>query len=381
MRKTLGSLIMRKGLGSLIVLVLLVTSVTGCRPDRGVAQTPLPDPWYVQMADVQNGWVVAGGMPGTGIVARTADGGLTWTNAGPKALRDPYAALQTFTFKDAQTAWLVVTRSRQPAEVWRTADGGQTWFSGTVDTGSKMPGQIFALDDETAWLLAGTGTGAGLVDLYRTGDGGASWAKVLGADTTGRTASGLPPLNINGVSFVDASTGWLTGTSLAPGSSSMVFYVTHDGGRSWSPQRLELPDDLKPYGLTITPPTFIDGHQGFLTIGGSNMVYLYSTQDAGASWNAVGWFAGVLPPLVSVVDGDYIYCAARSALEATSDGGHHWTAVYSRPNANAFRSLSFPDPQNGWAVMGFPNDPPRLFRTTDGGAHWESVQAVLKQPN
>lgn len=144
------------------------------------------------------------------------------------------------------------------AIVARTTDGGKTWL--------------------------GTATEAEPVDLYGTRDGGATWSKVAGSDLSSQAPGGLPADGYKlGMTFIDESTGWLTGNNFAPGSAAMLFHVTHDGGRTWRRQQLELPDELKLNGVTVAPPIFIDGRRGVLTVNGSNLVYLYSTLDGGTT--------------------------------------------------------------------------------------------------
>lgn len=60
-------------------------------------------------------------------------------------------------------------------------------------------------------------------------------------------------------------------------------------------------------------------------------------------------------------------------LSLTRDGGRTWHQVLSGGTANGFLtagSLQFPDPGHGFLTAG---DPLRLFRSSDGGAHWEGV--------
>src|SRR5439155_934772 len=72
--------------------------------------------------------------------------------------------------------------------VWRTVDGGKTWASSSLEDAQAIdgPGRANFADAQHGWVLLGTGAGAGSfgVRLYRTTDGGQTWALVSAAPGT-----------------------------------------------------------------------------------------------------------------------------------------------------------------------------------------------------
>ncbi|MHB8926856.1 MAG: WD40/YVTN/BNR-like repeat-containing protein [Bacillota bacterium] len=382
MRKTSGGVLA----ALLLVALFSVASAGGCSLGRRAARVPLPGPIYIHMVDASIGWVVAGGLgsgTGTAIVARTTDGGATWADVGPKGLSDRDVALQAYTFKDAQTAWLATSRDGQPPDIWRTTDGGKTWRDTTTSIEHGLIKQLFFLDPQTGWMLVGTNaaTQAELVDLYRTGDGGATWTKTAGVEPGKLTPGGLPMSGYKtGLTFLNESTGWLAGFLGAPASVAELFYVTHDGGRTWQPQTLAIEDGFGSAGVTIAPPVFFGQKEGLLLVSSGSASRLYATGDRGATWTPEGDVSASGTPVIDVVDRDHVFLAYGHSIVATSDGGHHWTAVYDAKSDGRISSLSFADPRVGWAVMSNgPYDSFYLAKTIDGGAHWELVHAMLQQ--
>lgn len=115
---------------------------------------------------------------------------------------------------------------------------------------------------------------------------------------------------------------------------STAAYVTHNGGRAWTPVRL-------PGGrVPLQTPDFVDGQHGFV-IGGrlprlgqvARDVRLYATADGGATWTARS-----ASPLLRQASLDFVtpavgfatlvsYGPLRSCLLETRDGGATWTSV------------------------------------------------------
>lgn len=101
-----------------------------------------------------------------------------------------------------------------------TQDGGQTWSSPAI------PGEFVdlqLLDEEYGWALTYQ-QGEGVLDLYRTTDGGATWGKL--AEIDGRATEVLSQLK-----FINRQQGWLAvGTNTDP----RPLLRTVDGGETWT---------------------------------------------------------------------------------------------------------------------------------------------------
>ncbi|MEM6290690.1 MAG: hypothetical protein AAGA54_05470 [Myxococcota bacterium] len=231
------------------------------------------------------------------------------------------------------------------------------------------------------------GTGKG--DLFRTDDGGASWAKVWSQ----------PGTFIRSLGFVDAQRGWLgnVGTDDYPGVSDEVpLYETSDGGTTWTPVELG--------GATVKGICSIDIvqtehiHQGVLEprtlihaagrVGGPTAII--RSIDGGQSWTVIDMSAKAGMILdVKFMDANvgFVFAAAPTgaAMEGalilkTRDGGRRWSPVYQsgRAGENSWKA-SFPSPRVGYATVQS-YDPERsaqvIVKTTDGGDTWTEMPLV-----
>jgi gliding motility-associated-like protein len=113
--------------------------------------------------------------------------------------------------------------------VYKTTDGGTTWTSvnpfpalnENVGGAYTSYTSIYALDDNTVFVLGNIFTTAGFKRLYKTTDGGATWTDISNTINTQ-----LPVGNMLSVLFSDANNGYVAGSN--------VLFVTNNGGTSWS---------------------------------------------------------------------------------------------------------------------------------------------------
>jgi Photosynthesis system II assembly factor YCF48 len=213
--------------------------------------------------------------------------------------------------------------SRQP-RVTTTCEGagpgGRSGPVGRVSTvrveDSGVAAAVSALD-AVQFVSDSRGWAAGAGRILATGDGGATW-----------TAQYAGPARIFSLDFTDADHGWAVGTS--------ALLATSDGGRNWT----SLPE---PCGL-IDSVHFVTPRLGYAVAGGSAVEL-----DAGT------------PVALSASAG----ASDGGRLLVTKDGGHTWNAVAGAPaqvQSACFTSSS----------AGFLGTPGRVWRTTDGGAHWSA---------
>lgn len=148
----------------------------------------------------------------------------------------------------------------------------------SLDGGALSDGKSFSLDANTKWQFCYGGAAAGSNEkfLFRSGDGGVTWALIS------RTTLGNPPAefgvgelpNGNGVTalwFQDGSKGWLGLSS--PGHN---FLKSVDGGHNWSEVVVTGLDSAVPV-LTIS---FSDATHGIFTTPTDT----FTTSDGGATW-------------------------------------------------------------------------------------------------
>ncbi len=331
----------------------------------------------LKMIDEQSGWAW-----NDGHVFRTTDGGSTWKEVTPGNLQVsqiyfPYG----YFFLDANTGWIAGYDVKEAPAVFRTADGGKSWSSAGLDMQTLSTGATLDfLDSKTGWMMVpprGAGAGSEPVDIYSTVDGGVSWT--LAYTSTPPTAA--PSLLYNGdktgLSFVDGQRGWVTGYYSGPG---FLFYVTNDGGKTWSGQALAVPAGFHADGgAAETDPPLFAGASGLLPVifhaDGPSVVF-YRTDDRGQTWKAttpLKLSASYSQILWSIPDLEHAFVSDGKQLYTTSDGGQTWKATPLNLKSGQIRQLDFINGSTGWLL----GDNNFLMQTRDGGASWTEVKVKL----
>jgi photosystem II stability/assembly factor-like uncharacterized protein len=166
--------------------------------DRGRTWKALPGnlPWNsaqtVIFLGLTNGWIAGN----QGNLARTTDGGATWTEHPIPDQRD--LLNPKLWFVSAERGWLMPQRGHKGG-ILTTADGGRTWQSQYTGVAGSTPLQdILFLNEQNGLLLAEEKTGRHKV--LHTGNGGKNW-RTLG--TLNATCEAL--------SFSDLAHGWVVG--------------------------------------------------------------------------------------------------------------------------------------------------------------------------
>jgi photosystem II stability/assembly factor-like uncharacterized protein len=347
-------------------------------PDLSIASSSALT--HIIFLDANNGWGIASNDGGH--ILRTVDSGTTWLNATPPGLTG-IGYSTDLSVLDVNTAWVLVPNADFfTGMLYRTSDGGLTWTSFAVPFGGT---NIQFLDASTGRALADRGAGAGSqsVEMFQTSDGGANWLSVFNNDPTRPDSSGSLPLSgiKNGMIFLDANTGWVTGTR--PMDGDVYLFVTHDGGISWEQQSILLPAGYETYQYMPQAPVFF-GSEGFLPL----MVYLsnspdftfYITQDGGTSWTGDPTNANkvVSPGLFTFADAIHGWSWDGGInIYFTTDGAQTWGGMSASLDLSGRLSqLEFvPGTAGqfiGWALTSEDNvGHSQLYKTTDNGGTWD----------
>jgi photosystem II stability/assembly factor-like uncharacterized protein len=150
------------------------------------------------------------------------DAGTTWTKSELSAFA---SGLVDVEFLDADVGFISgmgrsTTNGAGQAVVLKTTDGGRTWRSVYEGGGPRSWGwKLFVVSPTLIYL--GIETSGDTLRIARTTDAGETWRTFAVGRALRASAS------IQGIGFVDASTGFVGG--FFPG-----MYATTDSGRTWS---------------------------------------------------------------------------------------------------------------------------------------------------
>jgi photosystem II stability/assembly factor-like uncharacterized protein len=287
--------------------------------------------------------VIAGAVPGSafatgndGALARTTDGGKSWTRGSVSTSEDVLdVAFPTLTDGFALDV---------SGGLFRTSDGGGHWK--TLDPGTTAPAQaLLAVDKNTVLLIGGRGirrstdgggTFAGVKgisrvplgrvdragkaiiafgsqDLLLSTDAGRTWHALRKPGTYKRVRGKLVNrLRIVDADFLNAKTGYLRDPSR--------LWKTRNGGRSWQ----ELPGigANNVYGLAFSSTK--SGYVATSSFGDTGgLGFVMRTTDGGATWHPQLAAAAPIAPqgIAAPVGGTDYLLAGGSSLLFTTTGG------------------------------------------------------------
>ena len=220
-----------------------------------------------------------------------------------------------------------------------TSDGGTTWRAGSIrGAGDLYVTGIWAADASTAFVVA-TSFEGGRARIYRTTDGGRTWAMLYE-----KSGAGV---------FFDALRCWNAQRCIAfsdPVGGGLLIVRTTNGGARWTE-----------VAATRVPPT-LTGEAGFAASGTT-----LATWGSRHAWIGTGG-------------------GANARVYRTADGGESWdvaaTTLAGTASSGIF-GITFRDSLTGVAVGGDYRRPraeqENVLRTSDGGRTWTIVGASLPQ--
>ncbi|OIN56016.1 WD40/YVTN/BNR-like repeat-containing protein [Arsenicibacter rosenii] len=216
----------------------------------------------------------------------------------------------------------------------RTTDGGTNWQAGTVKGAEACDFRdVYAVDAQTAYLMAAGPAEQGQARIYKTTDGGNSWQLLCENKQAGVFFDGIDFWSPDeGIVFSD------------PIGGKWVVLRTQDGGKTWQ----QVPADNLPAMATGEAAFAASGtsllarsgkqKQVWIGSGGATSGRVFRSADAGVTWSvaetglAAGPSAGVFGLWFSkdgrkgiAIGGDYKQekLASRN-VAITQDGGKTW---------------------------------------------------------
>lgn len=247
----------------------------------------------------------------------------------------------------------------------------------TPDNGEVHLTRMSFLDPSRGWVAAAecpprTSAGACRVRVYRTEDGGATWAQA---------ARFL--LSPSGLSFADAETGWLVGsigTNCGSQTCPNVIMLTKDGGLTWD-RVSTVSVDLVDVAAVSASNVWALG--GLCTGQPSCPAMLLKTASAGQTWasqnlpiDGRAFQIQRLGTRTSLVGG---ITSAGARISATRDDGAVWQSL-APPCQGQAGSFAFRSAAEGWYVCaGAPGGAVSrldVLHTVDGGKTWIPLAQV-----
>ncbi len=318
----------------------------------------------------------------SGSLLRTTTGGTQWIDVTPVDSSGQTVEVPYFYAFDTHLAWVEKVSMAVPStEIFRTVDGGRVWQSVAIPAMSVT--SISFINPRQGWLIAfeGAATGKTAVSIYRSTDGGDTW--IVTSTVPSQEKDSLPFVGgKTSITFVNSTTGWVT-IAGDPRANQPYLYVSRDSGHTWRPQHLPLPPQVtSQWEASPAAPRFFTPREGilftFLTLhddSGKRTGWLgvfYVTHDGGTTWTYV---APVPLGYQAVADMNHAWSLNGGVLRVTSDGGRRWTTLAPNPLLVDVNRLEFISPQVGWAIR---QARPFLLKTSDGGRTWAPVVYVIR---
>ncbi len=275
----------------------------------------------------------------------------------------------------------VVWASGTHGRVARTVDGGKTWTVDTIPGATRLDlRDIHALGANTAWAMSAGPAEQGQAQIFHTGDG-VHWSKQF--------ESSQPGVFLDALSFWDDQHGIAMSD---PVGGRLFILTTDDGGATWA----QVPTEAAPpmlageaaFAASGTCLT-IDGTSNvWIATGGASRARVFRSSDRGRTWSVADTpihagtsAAGIFSIAFSdaqhgvAVGGEYTKPREPSANVAlTSDGGKTWRLATGPLPPGYMSGVAYVPGTNGRGLVAV--GLAGTARSSDGGDSWMMVDTV-----
>lgn len=351
----------------------------------------LPSVRWIGRLSVTQGWAHAEER-----LLWTGDAGSSWSDITPAGLLncpepDICFIASPPVFLEPSRVRIAVVRGKESAgpttlSFMYTDNGGSSWgLENIAALGEPLlcpgPACISGADlafpsAEFGWLAAHAplGMSSDLAYMYRTQDSGRMW-----------TPLEMPV--VGKIVFIDESNGWAIGSETRWNSDRFIH--TQDGAMTWGQVEITPPDAYTGAARYFHEPTFLSRQVGVLPVRffggeGSQMMGFYVTHDGGRTWSLAGTLedrnlanfgTGTAIPWTAVDASTWFVALGEDAQFMTHDAGQTWEAyAASGLNGAMLLEVQFASEAEGWGLGQICNSvggcAQPMFATHDGGRTW-----------
>lgn len=320
-------------------------------PDRSIVSSA---PLIYDFATPLLGWAVESPSGPTAAIAvfKTTDGAKHWVEQLVQRTSSPEPVEVQIQFVDQLHGFVVA--GGPFGLLYRTSDGGRTWASAPLPPNARNFDGVMFIDPMNGWLL---GRNDQRPQLYSTGDAGDNWRQ--------RSTPG----DVSGLGVRDSSEAWLG--SVTPGVPHL--YLSTDAGDTWQRRDLPPPPGIswdvggsngQPFINTSVHVVPGVGEVASVDTGIFGAVYNFRSFDRGATWTSTP----IPPGLVAYQDSIHWWAMQGTSLFKTADAGQTWTESTNELPVWHFVPEII-DSNHAWSQIvvegGY-----GLAATADSGLHW-----------
>lgn len=262
-------------------------------------------------------------------------------------LGNQFTDLQAVDFVDSLHGWTAYGSD----SIYRTTDGGNTWAS---SSGSPMGvNTISMIDTLQGWCVGNQGSRG---KILHTTDGGLSWASRVEKENR----------EYRGTAFLTRVANLTTGSTRNYVPDTGKVTETTNGGMTWSERTIA--DSIQ----VLHKVQFVDSLHGYINTFSTRG--MFKTIDGGNTWSLLPSPSFRAFFFVDSLRG-WGFDPFERTVYGTRNGGVRWDSLAKAGTADEefqARAVSFVDTSTGWLFGGasFFGDYAAIFRTTDGGMTW-----------
>jgi photosystem II stability/assembly factor-like uncharacterized protein len=310
-------------------------------------------------------WTLSSGGPGSGVY-RSTDSGTTWKKLEEHGLpKGPYGRIGLAVAANSDRVYAII-EAREAGGLYRSDDGGDTWdlVNGSHGLFQRAWYYMHVIADpqdaNTVYIAD--------VEFFKSTDGGRNFNKIK-----------VPHGDNHGL-WIDPKN---TKRMIASNDGGVT--VSLDGGKSWTREDNQPTAQFYHVITDTRTPYYVYGAQQ-----DNSTVAIASRSDEGAigrdEWYAVGGGeAGYIAP--SPLDPNIVYAGDYQGNITRFDRRTNQVkSIAVWPELSDARGAATLDHRFQWTapIVTSPHDPntiyyggERIFKTTDGGTHWEAISGDL----